>query len=96
MPALPTMAKAGRDDGLQQLEIGTWFGLFGPHGLPPKVLLQLKSAFVAALESAAIHAKPAALMEEAAPTTPEQFAAFVAAELAPYGPVVMASGAKAE
>ena len=96
MPALPTMAEAGRDDGLQQFDIGTWFGLFGPAGLPPEVLLRLNSAFVAALESADIRAKLAALMAEAAPTTPEQFAAFVAAELARYGPVVKASGAKAE
>ena len=96
MPALPTMAEAGRDDGLQRFDIGTWFGLFGPAGLPPEVLLRLNSAFVAALESADIRAKLAALMAEAAPTTPEQFAAFVAAELARYGPVVKASGAKAE
>ena len=96
MPALPTMAEAGRDDGLQQFDIGTWFGLFGPAGLPPEVLLRLNSAFVAALESADIRAKLAVLMAEAAPTTPEQFAAFVAAELARYGPVVKASGAKAE
>ena len=96
MPALPTMAEAGRDDGLQQFDIGTWFGLFGPAGLPPEVLLRLNSAFVAALESADIRAKLAALMAEAAPTTPEQFGAFVAAELARYGPVVKASGAKAE
>ena len=96
MPELPTLAEAGRDDGLQQFDIGTWFGLFGPAGLPPEVLQRLNSAFVAALESPDIHSKLAVLMAEAAPTTPEQFASFVAAELARYGPVVKASGAKAE
>ena len=96
MPALPTMAEAGRDDGLQQFDIGTWFGLFGPAGLPPEVLQRLNSAFVGALESTDMHAKLAALMAEASPTTPEQFATFVSAELARYGPVVKASGAKAE
>jgi tripartite-type tricarboxylate transporter receptor subunit TctC len=38
----------------------------------------------------------AALMAEAAPTTPEQFAAFVRAELSKYEAVVKASGAKAD
>ena len=41
-------------------------------------------------------ARLASLMAEPAATTPEQFAAFVKAELAKYGPVVKASGAKAE
>ncbi|HSW25697.1 MAG TPA: tripartite tricarboxylate transporter substrate binding protein, partial [Burkholderiaceae bacterium] len=34
------------------------------------------------------------LMAELAPSTPEQFAAFVRAEHAKYGPVVKASGAR--
>ena len=38
----------------------------------------------------------ATLMAEPAPTTPGQFADFVKAELAKYGPVVKASGAKVD
>ena len=38
----------------------------------------------------------AALMAEATPTTPAQFAAFVKGELAKYETVVKASGAKAD
>jgi tripartite-type tricarboxylate transporter receptor subunit TctC len=38
----------------------------------------------------------AQLMAEPSPSTPDQFAAFVKAELAKYGPVVKASGAKVE
>jgi tripartite-type tricarboxylate transporter receptor subunit TctC len=38
----------------------------------------------------------AQLMAEPSPTTPEQFSAFVKAELAKYGPVVKASGAKVD
>ncbi len=41
-------------------------------------------------------ARMAGLMVEPSPTTPEQFGAFVKAELAKYGPVVKASGAKAD
>jgi tripartite-type tricarboxylate transporter receptor subunit TctC len=38
----------------------------------------------------------ATLMAEPSPTAPDQFAAFVKAELAKYEPVVKASGAKAD
>jgi tripartite-type tricarboxylate transporter receptor subunit TctC len=93
MPELPTIAEAGRDLGLAHFDIGTWFGLFGPAGLPPDVLARLNKAFVAALDTPETKARLAQLMAEPSPTTPEQFAAFVKAELAKYGPVVKASGA---
>ena len=96
MPELPTLAEAGRADGLGQFDIATWFGLFGPAGLAPEVLARLNKAFVAALDLPETRARLASLMAEPAATTPEQFAAFVKAELAKYGPVVKASGAKAE
>jgi len=96
MPELPTIAEAGRGLGLGQFDIGTWFGLFGPAGLPADVLARLNKAFVAALDAPETRARMATLMAEPAPTTPEQFAAFVKAELAKYGPVVKASGAKVD
>ena len=96
MPELPTLAEAARTDGLGGFDIGTWFGLFGPAGLPPEVLARLNKAFVAALDAPETRTRLAALMAEPAPTTPEQFAAFVKAELAKYGPVVKASGAQVD
>jgi tripartite-type tricarboxylate transporter receptor subunit TctC len=51
---------------------------------------------VDALNSPELKTRMATLMAEPSPTTPEQFAAFVKAELAKYEPVVKASGAKAD
>ena len=96
MPELPTIAEAGRDLGLAGFDIGTWFGLFGPAGLPADMLARLNKAFVVALDAPETRARMAVLMAEPSPTTPEQFAAFVKAELAKYGPVVKASGAKVD
>ncbi|MDT7836395.1 tripartite tricarboxylate transporter substrate binding protein [Aquabacterium sp. OR-4] len=93
LPDLPTVAEAGARLGLAQFDVGTWFGLFAPAGLPPAELARLHKGFAAALESAELKARFAQLMAEPSPTTPEQFGAFVKAELAKYGPVVKASGA---
>ena len=49
---------------------------------------------VDALQSPELKARASTLMAELAPSTPEQFAAFVRAEHAKYGPVVKASGAR--
>jgi tripartite-type tricarboxylate transporter receptor subunit TctC len=96
MPELPTIAEAGRSLGLGQFDVGTWFGLFGAAGLPPEVLARLHKAFGDALAAPEVKAGMARLMAEPAPTTPAQFASFVKAELAKYGPVVKASGAKVD
>ena len=96
MPDLPTIAEAGRGLGLGGFDVGTWFGLFGPAGLPAEMLARLNKAFVAALDAPETKTRMAQLLAEPSPSTPDQFAAFVKAELAKYGPVVKASGAKVE
>ncbi len=91
MPELPTMAEAG----FPQVNVDTWFGLFGPAGVPAARVQALNAAFVAALNSADVKAKFAPMMAEPAATTPEQFGSFVRAELAKYERIVKATGAKA-
>ena len=94
--SLPTAAEAGARLGLKDFDISTWFGLFGPARLPADVTARLNKGFVDALNSPELKARMATLMAEPSPTTPEQFAAFVKAELAKYEPVVKASGAKTD
>jgi tripartite-type tricarboxylate transporter receptor subunit TctC len=96
MPELPTVAERGRTDGLGNFDVDTWFGLFGPANLPADVLARLNKAFVDALNAPETRARLATLLAEPAPTTPEQFAAFVKAELAKYKTVVQAAGARVE
>ena len=96
MPEVPTIAESGADLGLGRFDVNTWFGLFGPARLPADVTARLNKAFVDALGTPELKARMATLMAEAVPQTPEQFAAFVKAELAKYEGVVKASGAKVD
>jgi tripartite-type tricarboxylate transporter receptor subunit TctC len=96
MPEVPTIAESGSAFGLSAFDIHTWFGLFGPANLPPATTQRLHKAFTDALASPEIKARLGTLLAEASPMSPEQFAAFVGAELAKYRPVVKASGARAD
>ena len=96
MPELPTVAEAGASLGLKDFDISTWFGLLGPARLSSETTARLNKAFVDALNSPDIKARLATLMAEPSPTTPEQFTAFIKAELNKYERVVKASGAKAD
>ena len=96
LPEVPTVAEAGAAFGLRNFDISTWFGLFGPARLEGEVLRRLNQGFTEALASPEFKSRMAALLAEPAPTTPEQFSAFVRAELRKYEPVVKASGARAD
>jgi tripartite-type tricarboxylate transporter receptor subunit TctC len=93
---LPTVAEAGAGLGLHAFDISTWFGLFGPAGLPPELTQRLNKVFVDALATPELKARMAALMAEPAANSPAQFAAFVAAELKKYEAIVRRSGASVE
>ena len=91
LPGVPPVA-----DTLPGFSIDTWWGLVGPANMPPAVVQRLNQAFVAALNSPEAKSRFAALLAEPVPTTPEQFAGFMKAELAKYEKVVKASGAKVD
>jgi tripartite-type tricarboxylate transporter receptor subunit TctC len=92
---LPTMAEAGGKE-LAGFDVSTWFGVFAPAGTPPAIVDQLNRAFRSALTSADMRERLARMGAEPAPTSPQEFAAFVQRELAKYQQVVKFSGARVD
>jgi len=93
-PALPDIPPVS--DLFKGFAIDTWWGLVAPAATPREVIARLNQAFVAALNTPEAKTRFAALMAEPVPTTPEQFGAFMKAELAKYENVVKASGARVD
>lgn len=91
MPELPTIAET-----LPGFDVNTWFGLFGPAGLPAEQTQRLNKAFTDALASPELQARLGTLMAEAMPLTPQQFGDFAKRENAKYERAVKASGAKVD
>ncbi len=91
-PDLPTMAEAG----LPGFDISTWFGLLAPAGTPKDVIAKWNAEVVKILNSPEMRERLVAQGAEAAPTTPGQFAAYIAGELTKYARIVKASGAKVD
>lgn len=91
LPEVPAVAEM-----LKGFSIDTWWGLVAPAATPRDVVAKLNQAFVAALNSPEAKPRFAALMAEPVASTPEQFGAFMKAELAKYEKVVKASGARVD
>ena len=93
MPELPTIEEAGK---LKGFEASSWFGLLAPAGTPADVVLKLQQETAKALNSPAIKEKLLAQGAIPSGNTPQQFAAFIDAEIKKWAPVVKASGAKVD
>ena len=84
-PELPPIA-----DTLPGFESITWFGLYGPKGLPADAVARVNKAANEALADPELKDKLARLgIEPAKPGTPEQFARMVAADAAKWKKIVV-------
>jgi tripartite-type tricarboxylate transporter receptor subunit TctC len=89
-PDLPTVAEAG----VPGYEAGTWSGVIGPAGLPRPILDKLNAAINRAIKSPAFTQRFAAIGDEPAGGTPEEFAATIAKDSAKWAEVVKRAGVK--
>jgi tripartite-type tricarboxylate transporter receptor subunit TctC len=90
-PELPTVAEA-----LPGFEVNNWIGLFAPAGTSPDIVRRWNGEVMRIMQSPEIQARLPVEGARFAPNTPEQFAAFVKAEIAKWAPVVKASGARVD
>ena len=92
MPDTQTMKEAG----YPELEATNWAGLVVPAATPVAAIARLNKDLNAALASAEVQAKFKGFGMIPAPTTPEQFGAFLQTESARYAKAVKEAGVKAE
>ena len=92
IPEVPTLAEAG----LPGVEAAGWNGLFAPAGTPPAIVRRLHQETVKVLASAPIKADSLTLGYEIAGDGPEEFGAFVRAEIGKWGRVIKESNIKME
>jgi len=88
LPDVPTVAQT-----LAGYEVGNWYALLGPRGLPRPVVDRLSAAVRTVLDDAEVRRHLAAHGVEPTPSTPEELARFIREETAKWAPIIRASGA---
>ena len=89
-PDFPTMQEAG----VENFDLGTWFGVFATGGTPDDVIQTLYQAYTKALKDPAVDQALKIMGSDIEPITPVEFAKMVQSELAKYKEIVQVSGAK--
>ncbi|MNX98861.1 Tripartite tricarboxylate transporter family receptor [compost metagenome] len=83
-PDLPTASESG----LPGFESDTWFGIYGPKGLPADVVNRVNAEFNKAIQSQDVRDRLAKLGAEPVGGTPAQFAAMVKKDSARWGKLI--------
>jgi len=90
LPNVPTMAEAGFAD----FEVSSWNGLFAPAKTPTHIVNALYNATIKALQTQDIKEKMEAQGAEPVGSSPDEFKAFVKAEIDKWEQVIIKSGAR--
>ena len=92
LPDLPTIAESG----VPGYEFTSWYGLTVPAGTPRWIVDRLNAEVVRVLQDSDFRQQLARDGSEARGTTPEEFGAFLAAEMKRWAAVVKSSGMRVE
>ncbi|MDH4180693.1 MAG: tripartite tricarboxylate transporter substrate binding protein [Betaproteobacteria bacterium] len=90
-PALPTIGES-----LPGFEATAWQGVVGPAGLPPDVVRKLNDAFNKVMAMPDVKAKLAGGGLDVVGGAPDEFARFIASEIAKWTKIAKDVGAKAD
>ena len=91
VPELPTVAET-----IPGYESSTWYGMFLPGGTPGKIVAGLNREILKALQAAEVRDRLTLNGAEIVGGTPEKFTSKIKAEIAKWGEVVKASGARVD
>jgi tripartite-type tricarboxylate transporter receptor subunit TctC len=94
-PELPTLTESGIK-GFEEAGSDLWFGMMAPGGTPKTVVDTLNQALISALRSPDMRERIRAQSLDLWTSTPAEFAAVLKSDLARWGKVVRASGARVD
>jgi tripartite-type tricarboxylate transporter receptor subunit TctC len=92
LPQVPTMIEAG----LPGYTATTWNGILTTGGTPREIIVRLNDALVRAMRTPEMKEALAKIGQDAAWSTPEEFAAFLREETDKWRKVITATGLKAQ
>ncbi|TDF65375.1 tripartite tricarboxylate transporter substrate binding protein [Cupriavidus sp. L7L] len=91
LPDIPTVAESG----LPAYAFDSWFGILAPAGTPREIVDALNAEIGKALSSPDVRERLAAQGAEPRRSSPQEFAAYIQAEIGKLAPVVRQSGVRA-
>ena len=91
-PIVPDVPAIAESAAMKNYDVSTWYGFFGPRGIPPEIVAKLNKALNEALADAGVREKLTKAGVTVKGSTPDEFGKFMADELARWNKVREAAG----
>ncbi|MDA9506294.1 hypothetical protein XI09_16970 [Bradyrhizobium sp. CCBAU 11386] len=91
-PEIPTVAESG----MKGFEFGSWYGLWGPKGLPADLVATIQAEVARIVQRPEVRERFALLGFEPLGSTPDYFAGYIKDETAKYQQIIKDANIKAE
>jgi tripartite-type tricarboxylate transporter receptor subunit TctC len=91
-PIVPNVPAIAESAAMAGYDVSTWYGFFGPRGIPPEVVAKLNKALNDAIKDEVVREKLTKAGVTVRGSTPEEFGTFMAGELARWNKVREAAG----
>jgi tripartite-type tricarboxylate transporter receptor subunit TctC len=91
-PEIPTMSEGG----IKDFEMATWYGMLAPAGTPPELVAKIQRDAARVLSDPETRERLTKMGVDLILNTPEEFKAYLNAEIARYTKIIKAAGLKAE
>jgi len=92
LPDVPTAEEAG----LGNFDVTTWYGILAPAGTPRPIINRLNAELVKIMRNPEVTERLALMATDPLTSTPEEFGAYLQAEIAKWGDVVRKAGLRAD
>jgi len=90
-PEIPLISES-----IPGFQVGTWYALIGPRGIPPAITTRLNSEVKKMFADAAFAQRIIDMGQDPAPTSPEELLAYMRSESARWAKVIKEAGLKLE
>ena len=92
LPDVPTVAEAG----LPGFEVTTWYGILAPAGTPRPIITRLNTELVKVMHSPEMKERLAGIGTDPVTSTPEEFTAYIQAEIGKWADVIRKANLRAD
>jgi len=91
-PDIPTVAESGMKD----FEFVSWYGVWGPKGLPPEIVQKLQTEMAKVVKDPGVQQRLTVQGFEAVGSTADEFSKYIGTEMAKYGKIIKDSNIKVD
>jgi len=91
-PEIPTVAESGMKD----FEFVSWYGVWGPKGLPPEIVQRLQTEMAKVVKDPGVQQRLTVQGFEAVGSTADEFSKYIGTEMAKYGKIIKDSNIKVD